>query len=104
VKPDVAQRPENDREISSTLGREQAGDVLNDDPSAWANKLICDSSELEEEPGARAVEAGAASGNREVLAGEASAQEVDGPSRGIRSLIGFAASIGTSSSSIVGSS
>jgi len=49
VKPEVAQRTENDGEISSTLGREQAGDILNEDPSSCAYKLICDSSELEEQ-------------------------------------------------------
>jgi hypothetical protein len=81
VKPDVAQRTENDSEISSTGGTEQAGDVLNDDPSAGTNKLICDSGELEEQPGAFPGEPGAASGDRQILAGESSAEKINGGSR-----------------------
>jgi hypothetical protein len=79
VKPDVAQRPQNDREISSTGGTEQAGDVLNNDPSAWANKLICDPGELEEQPGSLACEPCSPSGDAEVLARlrEASAEKID---------------------------
>jgi hypothetical protein len=49
VKPDVAQRADHDCEISSTLGTEQAGDVLNDDPAARSNKVVGAASELEEE-------------------------------------------------------
>jgi hypothetical protein len=49
VKPDVAQRPDHDREISSVVGSEQAGDVLNDDPSSCWNNPICDTGELEEQ-------------------------------------------------------
>jgi hypothetical protein len=79
VKPDVAQRADHDGEISSAGGTEQAGDVLNDDPSAWPNKLICESGELEEQPGALPGEPCAASGDGEVLARsrEASAEEVN---------------------------
>jgi hypothetical protein len=77
VKPDVAQRAENDREISSTGGREQAGDVLNDDPSSWAYKLICDPGELEEESGAGTVESCSSACDGEVLAGESSAEEIN---------------------------
>jgi hypothetical protein len=50
VKPEVAQRTDHDCEISSTGGTEQAGDILNNDPSAWAYKLICEPGEFEEEP------------------------------------------------------
>jgi hypothetical protein len=80
VKPEVAQRREYDGEVSSRsvlrAGKE-SGNVLKEDPSAWANKLICDAGEFEEESGSLAGETGAASGNTEVLAGEASAEEVD---------------------------
>jgi hypothetical protein len=49
VKPEVAQRTEDNSEISSTVGREQAGDVLKDDPASWSYKLICHPDVLEEE-------------------------------------------------------
>lgn len=76
MKPDVAQRPENDSEISATVGSEQAGDVLKEEPSAWANKLICDSGELEEESGPGAGQSGSSSGDGEVLAGASATEKV----------------------------
>jgi hypothetical protein len=57
-----------------------------------------------EEAAPFAGEAASAPGDAEVLAGEAAAEELDGPRNGMRSLIGFAASIGSVSSTSVGSS
>jgi hypothetical protein len=81
VKPDVAQRPENDCEISSTGGREQAGDVLNEQPSSRSNKLIGDTGELEEQARPLPGETSASTGNAEILAGEAATENINGGSR-----------------------
>lgn len=66
--------------ISSTVGNEQAGDVLKEDPSAWSKKLIGAAGDLEEESGsvlvAGGLDPGSLSGGAEVLAGEASADEI----------------------------
>jgi hypothetical protein len=78
VKPDVGQRTENNCEISSTVGTEQAGDVLNDNPACRSNKVVGNAGELEEESRSLSLEACAASGDGEVLAGESSAEKVDG--------------------------
>lgn len=77
VKPEVAQRPNHDPEISSTVGSEQAGDVLDNDPSTGSNKLVCKSGELEEESAASAGEAGSSSGDGYVLAGESSDESIE---------------------------
>jgi hypothetical protein len=77
VKPEVAQRPYHDPEISSTVGSEQAGDVLNDDPSTGSNKLACDSGELEEQSAALTCESRSSTGNADVLAGEPSNESVE---------------------------
>lgn len=77
MKPDVPQRPDQDSEISSTGGTEQAGDVLDEDPSARSNKLVGDSCELEEEAAASSGEPGALAGDGEVLAGEPSDEDID---------------------------
>ena len=82
MKPDVPQRPEKNCEISSTSGREQAGDILNENPSARSNKLIGEAGELEEEAGTLAGESCSSSDNGEVLAGEAAAEEINTPSQG----------------------
>lgn len=76
MKPDVAQRAEKDREISSTGGREQAGDVLNDDPSARSNKLIGDPCELKEESRPLAGESRSLACDGEVLTREPATEKV----------------------------
>jgi hypothetical protein len=79
VKPDVAQRADHDGEITSVGGTEQAGDVLNDDPPGWSNKLIGTAGELEEQPGSFSCEPCASAGDAEVLAQlrEASTENVN---------------------------
>jgi hypothetical protein len=88
VKPDVPQRADHDGEISSVGGTEQAGDVLNDDPSSRSNKLIGAAGELEEQPGSFPGESGSSSGDGEVLAGESSAEKINGGSRSLPAFSG----------------
>jgi hypothetical protein len=76
VKPEFGQRREKDGEISSVVGGKKSGYVLNEHPSSIGEKSVSDSGELEEEAGSLAGESSASSCDREVLAGESSAEEV----------------------------
>jgi hypothetical protein len=73
--PELGQRRENDGEISSAVGRQESGNVLNEEPAGL--KSVCDSCELEEEAGVGSVESGSLAGDGQVLAGEPSAKEVN---------------------------
>jgi hypothetical protein len=56
----------------------KSGNVLNEHPSTGPNKVIGDPGELEEQAGSLASgESGSASGDAEVLAGEAATQQID---------------------------
>jgi hypothetical protein len=80
VKPELGQRRENDGEIPSVVRGKKSGNVLNEDIPAGLYKLICDPRELEEQVGASALvhEPGSSAGDREVLAGEAATENVNG--------------------------
>jgi len=77
VKPEVGQRREKDGEISATVAGKKSGNVLNEEPSPIGENKVSDPGVLEEEAAALACEPGAASGDAEVLAGEASADEIN---------------------------
>jgi hypothetical protein len=77
VKPEVAQCADHDGEISSTVGTEQAGDVLKDQPSAWSKKLIGAPGELEEQARSLPFDTSAFAGDAPVLTGDAAAEHVD---------------------------
>jgi hypothetical protein len=79
VKPELGQRREYDGEISSGVAGKESGNVLNEDIPSGPYKLICDPCELEEQVGAAAFvhESGSSAGDGEVLAGEASAEEIN---------------------------
>jgi hypothetical protein len=89
VKPELGQRREYDGEISSTVAGKKSGNVLNEDPSSVPNKVIGDSGELEEQAGSLAGESCSSTGNGDVLAGEASAEEVNRSdiSKGVKTAI-----------------
>jgi hypothetical protein len=74
--PDFGQRCEKDSKVSAFGRGEEPHDIFKDNPS-WP-KLICDPCELKEETGALTLEACSLAGNAEVLAGESSAEKVDG--------------------------
>jgi hypothetical protein len=73
--PELGQRREKDGEISSTERGKKSGYVLNEEPAGA--KSVNDSYELEEEGGSLTGESCSPAGDREVLAGEASAEEVN---------------------------
>lgn len=79
MKPEVGQRPEDGSEVPSAVGTEKTRDVLDQNVSSGANKLSCDSCELEKEGGSLALESGAFSGDGEVLAKsrEASDEQIE---------------------------
>jgi len=60
------------------VGGKESGYVLNEEPSSVPHKVIGDSGELEEQAGALACEPSSSSGDREVLAGEAAAEKING--------------------------
>jgi hypothetical protein len=66
VKPDVGQRPEDGSEVPSAVRTEKTRDVLDQNVSAGANKLACDSGELEEEARSCPSESGAFACNADV--------------------------------------
>jgi hypothetical protein len=87
MKPEVDQDAEKDREISAlslfssvlvlARGTEKTGDVLDEDPAAFGDALVGDSSELEEQAATSSShDSGATAGDGEVLAGESSDEEV----------------------------
>jgi hypothetical protein len=63
-------------EVSSVIAAQEPRHVLNEEP--LGPKFPCDPHELEEEAGAVACESSSAAGDGEVLAGEASANEING--------------------------
>jgi hypothetical protein len=77
VKPEVAQRRENDGEISATVRGKESGYVLDEDEPSWSNKFVGDSHELIEEPAPFSLEAGSLAGDAEVLTWESSAEDID---------------------------
>jgi hypothetical protein len=78
--PDVGQRSKHDSEVPTAVAREETGNVLDENPSG-SNRLN-DAGELEEQIGPSALvhESFSLSGNTEVLAGEASAEKINGTS------------------------
>jgi hypothetical protein len=58
------------------VGGKESGYVLNEEPSSVPHKVIGDSGELEEQAGSLACEPPSSSGDGEVLAWEAAAEEV----------------------------
>ena len=78
MEPEVGQRPEEDRKVLSSVGGEQSGDVLNDDPSVLVKTLVCDSGELEEQSGSGALShARTLASDAEILARKASEDKLD---------------------------
>jgi hypothetical protein len=73
--PEVGQRREYDGEISATVRGKKSGDVLNDEPAG--PNSVGDACELEEQRRALAGEARSPPRDRDVLTGEASADEVN---------------------------
>jgi hypothetical protein len=73
--PELGQRREYDGEIAATVRGKKSGYVLDEKPAGA--KRLSDSCELEEEGAAGAFESCASAGDAEVLAGEASAEEVN---------------------------
>ncbi len=58
------------------MGGKESGNVLNEHPSSIGENSVSDSGELEEEAGSGAGESSSSTGDREVLAGESSTEEV----------------------------
>lgn len=77
-KPEVGQRRKHDPEVPAAVRGEKSGYVFQEDPASSLGelKLFRDARELEEESAARSVESGSTAGDTEVLAGEASAEDV----------------------------
>jgi hypothetical protein len=74
TKPDVGQRSNNDSEVPTAVRGEQSGYVLDEKPPR--SKRLGDSGELVEQPGSFPGESGTTAGDRHVLAGETSAEEM----------------------------
>jgi hypothetical protein len=72
---------------------EKSRDVLDQNPSSGPNKLIGDSGELEDEGGSLAGKPSSGAGDGEVLAGEASAEEVNTATRVGSSSVGAMSSL-----------
>lgn len=78
MEPEVGQRLKHDPEVPAIVRGEEAGYVLQEDPSVALGEveLLCDACELEEEAGAGSVKTGSLAGDGEILAGEAPAEDV----------------------------
>lgn len=94
VKPDVAQRPQNDCEISATGGTEQAGDILKEEPSSRSNKLVGNAGELEEQDGSVVGESSSLASDAESLTGRASTEEINTAGGLIASTVGDLSPVG----------
>jgi hypothetical protein len=66
---------EDKPEVSSTMGRNEAWNVLEEAPRRA--ELLRDPDDLPEEPAALSPEPGAVAGDAEVLAGEAAGEEIN---------------------------
>lgn len=74
--PELGQRLKNDSEVPTAVAREEAGYVLKENPSG--SNSPDDSGELEEQAASFPGESCALTGDGQVLAGESSAEEVNG--------------------------
>ena len=75
--PEVGQRSKHDSEVPTAVRGEQSGYVLDEKPSG--SKSVGDAGELVEEAGACSGESCSSAGDGDVLAGEASAEEINAP-------------------------
>ena len=77
VKPELGQRREKDGEISSVVAGKESGNVLDEDEPSGSNKFISKPRKLEEQARSLARQSGPATSDREILARETTAQQID---------------------------